>query len=180
MCLHCRRDDTSRRNGSVGKPDEQVPRMAIPYGIGVRWNRDIPHILVPSGIARNKVTHNSVAIKCTVVASPWARLVGNDHPYPLLHCDPGRSHLCRMGLPPNIQRASLAPPSVSRKRARNLGVAGRKAPRASSRRYQLSGITFKPQSFVNRQSTFRGFAGLGNVDRLAELTSFNTHQGYER
>lgn len=114
--------------------------MAISYGIGVQWNRDIPHILVPSGIARNKVTHNSVAIKCTVVASRWTHLVGNNHPYPLLHCDHGRNHLCRMGLPPNFQRASLAPPSVSRKRARNFGVAVRKAPRASSRRYQLFGI----------------------------------------
>jgi hypothetical protein len=30
-----------------GEPDEQVARMAIPYGIGVQWNRDILHILVP-------------------------------------------------------------------------------------------------------------------------------------
>jgi hypothetical protein len=45
-----------------------------------------------------------------------------------------------MGLPSNFQRASLASPSVSRSRARNFGVASRKAPRASSRRYELFGI----------------------------------------
>ena len=149
MCLHCRRDDTSRRIGCVGKPDEQVPGLAIPYGIGVQWNRYILHILVSFGVARNQVTHDSVAIKCTVVASGWAHLVGNDHPYPLLHCDPGRNHLRCMGLPPNLQRASLTPPSVSRKRARICRVAGRKPPRASLRRYQLSGITSQSQLLVN-------------------------------
>jgi hypothetical protein len=88
--------------------------MAIPYGIGVQRNRDILHILVPSGIARNKVAHNSVAIKCTMVASRWTQFAGNNHPYPLPYCDHGRNHLRRMGLPPNLQRASLAPPAVSR------------------------------------------------------------------
>jgi hypothetical protein len=111
--------------------------MAIPYGIGVQWNHDILHIFVPSGIARNKVTHNSVAIKCAVVASRWAHLVGDNRPYPLVHRDPRRNLLRRMGLPPNLQRASLAPPSVSRKRARSCRVAGRKAPRSSLRRHQL-------------------------------------------
>ena len=84
--------------------------MAIPYGIGVQWNRNIFRALVPSGIARNKITHNSVAIKCTVVASRWARLIGSNHSYPLLHCHPGRNHRCGLGLLPNFQRASFAPP----------------------------------------------------------------------
>ena len=53
-------------------------------------------------LIRNEVTLNSVASKCTVVASRWAHLVGNNRPYPLLHCDPGRNHLRRMGLPPNF------------------------------------------------------------------------------
>lgn len=87
--------------------------MAIPYGIGVQWNHDVLRNPVPSGTARNKVTHNSVAIKCTVVASRWAHLVGNSHPYSLLHCDPRRNRLQRMGVSPNVQRASLASPSVT-------------------------------------------------------------------
>jgi hypothetical protein len=87
---------------SWGAPDKEAPRMASSYGIGVQWNHDILHIFVHSGSIRNKVTHNSVEIECTVVASRWAHLVGNNHPYPLLHCDPGRNHLWCMGLPPNF------------------------------------------------------------------------------
>ena len=130
--------------------------MASLYGIGVQWNRDILHNLVPSGIARNKVTHNGVAIKCAVAASRWDHLVGDNHPYPLLHCDPGRSHLWRTGLPPNFQRASLAPPSVSRKRMHNLGVADRKAPRLLQEaiNHLVFGITFRSQLLVNRQPRF--------------------------
>lgn len=89
----------------MGKPDKQFPGVAISYGIDVRWNRDILHILIPLGIARNQVAHNSLAIKCTVVASGWAHLVGNNHSYPLRHCDSGGNHLRRMGLPQNLQRA---------------------------------------------------------------------------
>ena len=125
--------------------------MASPYGIGVQWRHDILHILVLSGIVRNKVTHDSVANKCTVDASRWAHLVGSNRPYPLLHCDPGRNHLRRLGLPPNFQRAPLAPPSVSRERARRCRVAGRKAPKASLSRCQLFGITSESQLLVNRR-----------------------------
>ena len=50
-----------------------------------------------------------------MAAARWHHGDGNSHPYPSLHCPPGRSPLRFVGLPPDLQCAPLAPPAVNRK-----------------------------------------------------------------
>jgi hypothetical protein len=88
--------------------------MATPYGIGVRWIYDVLRLSFRSGITRNKITINSMAIKCTVVAARWAHIVGNNHPYSVFHRHTCRNHLRGMGLPPNLQCAPVISPHVNR------------------------------------------------------------------
>jgi len=64
MQLQRSREHIPRRNGAVGAPDAQIPRMASPYGVGARWHRSVPDVLADSGSTRNEVKENSAAMLC--------------------------------------------------------------------------------------------------------------------
>lgn len=89
--------------------------METPYGIDVCWNSCILDRFVLFGSTRSEVEHNSVAVECAMAAARWSHGDGNGHPYPPLHCRDARGPLRCVGLPPDLQCASLAPPAVNRK-----------------------------------------------------------------
>ena len=93
----------------MGAKYEQRPKMASPYGIGLRGNLNIHPILVCSGSNGDKVEDNSMAIKCAVVASHSPHGIGYGNSHPVLRCSSDRCHLWYLGVSPNVQRAAVAP-----------------------------------------------------------------------